>query len=113
MKATIFKPAKNAMQSGRIGTRTWRLEFDQTAARGQDPLTGWTSSADTRQQLSLRFETREAAIAYCEKNDIEFLLKEPKTTKFRVKVYSDNFSSYTVRGPGTEPLPKPEQAKPE
>ena len=61
MKAIIYRPAKTAMQSGRARTRDWLLEFDDEAARRVEPLMGWTSSADTKQQLQLSFESEAAA----------------------------------------------------
>ncbi|HEY1837060.1 MAG: ETC complex I subunit [Rhizomicrobium sp.] len=91
MRARIYKPAKNAMQSGRAGTKLWRLEFEPESARAPDPLMGWTSSHDMRQQVELEFDTREEAIAYAQKNGIPFQLFEPHAPKPRPKSYADNF----------------------
>ena len=89
MPARIYKPAKTAMQSGLARTEAWVLEHEPAAAREIDPLTGWTSSCDTRQQLRLTFETKEAAIAYAERNGIAYTL----TSRSRKpsKAYADNF----------------------
>ena len=65
MTARIFKPAKTAMQSGFANTKDWVLEFEPEEARTVEPLMGWTSSTDMKQQLTLRFRTREEAVAYC------------------------------------------------
>jgi hypothetical protein len=43
MTARIFKPAKNAMQSGRAQTRQWQLDYEPEQARAVEPLMGWTS----------------------------------------------------------------------
>jgi hypothetical protein len=102
--ATIFQPAKGVMQSGLGKGKTWRLEFDPSAARGIEPLMGWTSATDMRQEVGLNFPTREAAIAYCERNEIDYRVREPKRRKVWVRTYADNFGSSTVRGPGTEPI---------
>ncbi len=102
MKAVIYRPAKTAMQSGRAKT-TWRLEFDPTAARVVEPLMGWTASADTRQQLRINFESEADAIAYCERHAIAYQVREPRERRVRPKVYADNFSYASVRGPGTAP----------
>jgi NADH dehydrogenase ubiquinone Fe-S protein 4 len=91
MRARIYKPAKNAMQSGRARTKQWVLEFEPESARAPDPLMGWTSSSDMRQQIELEFETREEAIAYAQKNAIAFQLFEPHSPKPRPKSYADNF----------------------
>jgi len=58
MTARIFKPAKNAMQSGRAKTREWQLDYEPEQPRAIEPLMGWTSSGDMKQQLTLRFDSR-------------------------------------------------------
>jgi hypothetical protein len=55
MTARIFKPAKNAMQSGKGKTREWQLDYEPEQPRAVEPLMGWTSSADMKQQITLRF----------------------------------------------------------
>ncbi len=90
MRARIYKPAKNAMQSGRARTKLWVLEFEPESARAPDPLMGWTSSHDMRQQVELEFDTQEEAVAYAEKNGIPFQLFEPHWPKPRPKSYADN-----------------------
>ena len=91
MSARIYKPAKGATQSGLARTRRWLLEFDQTTAREIEPLMGWTSSGDMRQQLRLRFATREEAIAYAEREGIAYRVEEPNEVARRTMSYSDNF----------------------
>ena len=36
MTARIFKPAKNAMQSGRAVTREWRLDYEPEQPRDKE-----------------------------------------------------------------------------
>jgi hypothetical protein len=103
-KAVIYQPAKSAMQSGRANTKKWTLEFDNISARRVEPLMGWTSSDDTKQQVRLRFDDVEKAVAYCEKHGIDYSIKQPQKRTFRVKTYSYNFGPTTVRGPGTDPI---------
>jgi len=91
MAARIFKPAKNAMQSGLGRTKSWVLEFDQNAPREIEPLMGWTSSTDMRQQLRLRFPTKEEAVAYAEREGIAYRVEEPQARVRRSISYSDNF----------------------
>jgi len=91
MLAQIYIPAKNAMQSGKAGTKKWVLEYDAEAARSIDPLMGWTGSGDMKQQLKLRFATKEDAIAYAERNHIPYQVNAPKTPKPIAKAYADNF----------------------
>ncbi len=91
MTARIYKPAKTAMQSGQARTKTWVLEHEQAVPRKIDPLMGWTSSADTRTQVRLSFDTKEEAIAYAERNGIPYRLEEPKPRGLIRKSYADNF----------------------
>ncbi len=91
MAARIFSPAKTAMQSGKGKTGHWVLEFDSEAPRRIDPLMGYTSSGDVKQQIRLSFSSREDAIAYAEKHGIEYRVEEPHESKRRTISYSDNF----------------------
>ena len=61
MEARIFKPAKNAMQSGRGRQSKWLLEYEPASARSVEPLMGWTSTADTASQVRVSFDSREEA----------------------------------------------------
>jgi hypothetical protein len=92
MTARIFKPAKNAMQSGAAKTREWQLDYEPEQAQIIEPLMGWTSSGDMKQQLTLRFETREDAIAYCEREGIAYQVIEPRAKTVRQAAYADNFA---------------------
>src|SRR5262245_25130925 len=81
MPARIYKPAKNAMQQGNATAREWVLEFVPEKPRTIEPLMGWTSSADTRQQVRLTYPTKEEAIAYATRQGIPFRLEEPRETE--------------------------------
>ena len=100
MVARIYKPAKTAMQSGTAKTKDWVLDYEPEEPRAIEPLMGWTSSGDMRQQLRLRFETKEEAVAYCERHGIAYQLAEPKPVVRRTMSYSDNFA-YNRRTPWT------------
>ncbi len=91
MRARIYKPAKNAMQSGKARTKQWVLEYEPERAREIDPLMGWTSSSDMRQQVQLEFETREEAVAYAAKHEIPYDIFEPHRPVPKAKSYADNF----------------------
>jgi hypothetical protein len=91
MVARIYRPARNAMQSGHARSQHWLLEFEPEAARGIEPLMGWTSSGDTRQQLRLTFDTREQAVAYAERNGLPYRVFEPSPPRPPRKSYADNF----------------------
>jgi len=89
-KAKIYKPTKTAMQSATGNTKNWLLEFD-TLDTGINPLMGWESSKDTMSEVKLEFSTREQAINYAKKNDIDYYVIEPQKRKIIKKSYSDNF----------------------
>ena len=91
MVARIYKPAKTAMQSGPARTKDWVLEHEIEAPREIDPLMGWTSSRDMKQQLRLSFESKDEAVAYAERNGIPYRLAEPQPRAAVRKSYSDNF----------------------
>ncbi|MDJ1157038.1 ETC complex I subunit [Chelatococcus sp. SYSU_G07232] len=91
MTARIYKPAKTAMQSGTAKTKRWLLEFEPERPREVEPLMGWTSSSDMRQQVKLWFDTKEEAVAYATRNGIPYRVEEPKEPARRPMSYSDNF----------------------
>jgi hypothetical protein len=93
MLARIYRPAKNAMQSGKAKTKDWVLEFEPASARKSDPLMGWTQSGDMNGQIRLTFDTRDEAVAYAQRHEIAFQLFEPKTPKRIIKAYADNFAA--------------------
>ena len=89
-KAFIYRPAKTSMQSGRGKTKNWLLKFEDTKS-GINPLMGWESSTNTLSELNLEFSSKEEAIKYAKKNNINYELIEPKSRKIIKKSYSDNF----------------------
>jgi hypothetical protein len=94
MKARIYKPAKNAMQSGKAAIKLWTLDYEPEKPKAIEPLMGWTASADMRQQVVLRFSTLEEAVAYAERHAIPYEI-EPEMQKREVQPisYSDNFKA--------------------
>ena len=80
------------MQSGTAKTRDRELDFEPEQARAIEPLMGWTSSSDMKQQLSMRFETRDEAIAYCEREGIPYQVIESVERVRRIAAYADNFA---------------------
>ena len=92
MQARIYQPAKPAVSSGRFKTRFWMVEFEPRSPLRVDRLIGWAGSDDTDRQLSLRFDTKEEAIAYCERRGIDYVVTEPHKRVVRPKAYADNFT---------------------
>ena len=89
-KAKIYKPAKTAMQSGKRNTKNWILEFE-TSSTGINPLMGWETSNDTMSEIKLEFTSKEEALNYATKNNIDFNLIETEGPKIIKKSYTDNF----------------------
>lgn len=92
MTARIYKPTRTAMQSGQAKTKEWLLVYEPEVPRRIEPLMGWTSSSDMKQQLRLRFATQEEAVAYAERHGIRYRVYEPKEPARRKIAYADNFS---------------------
>lgn len=86
----IYKPCKNAMQSGKENTKQWRIDFD-TQDRWENQLMGWISSADPVQSHRLVFETKEQAVDFAKRQGYHYWIEEPKSKDFYPKSYSDNF----------------------
>ncbi len=92
MAARIYKPARTAMQSGMANTKDWALDFEPAEPRRVEPLMGWTSSADMRQQVRLRFASKDEAIAYCERRGIAYQVTDDNPSRRRTISYADNFA---------------------
>ena len=91
MEVKIYQPAKTAMQSGRANMKRWVIEYQPEEAKQADTLMGWIGSGDMRGQVKIRFDTREEAIAYAERNQLTYQVKDPKVRKIKPKSYADNF----------------------
>lgn len=89
--ARIYRPSKPATQSGRAPTKEWLLTYEEVTPRVPDPLMGWASAADTLNEVKLRFDTLDEAVAFAKKNGMDYSVIEPHEPKFRPKSYSDNF----------------------
>ena len=90
-RVRIFRPAKTAMQSGTAKTQCWVLEYEPATPREPDPLMGWASAGDTLNEVRLKFETLEAAVAFARKRGLEYTVISPKQGAIRPKSYADNF----------------------
>lgn len=93
MTARIYRPAPNAMQSGKGKSKDWVLVHEQAAARTIEPLMGYTSATDTRQQVKLAFDSLEAAEAYAQKNGIAYSVQPAHDATPKRVSYPDNFRS--------------------
>ena len=89
--ARISELERKTTQSGRAQAGKWLLEFERQQAQRPDPLTGWNGSGDTNPQVRLVFETREAAIAYCDKHGLSYHVVPSPPVKLKIQAYADNF----------------------
>ncbi|MDC0343938.1 ETC complex I subunit [Pelagibacteraceae bacterium] len=90
-KAKIYIPSKTAMQSGRGKIKKWSLEFE-TKDGNNNTLMGWEFSDDTMGEVKLEFTSKEKAVNYAKKNNIEYVVIEPNNKEFIIKSYADNFT---------------------
>ena len=79
-KVKIFKPSKTAMQSGKRTSKKWLLEFD-TLDTQINPLMGWESSVDTMSEVKLEFSSKDEAINYAKRNNLNYYVIEPEKSK--------------------------------
>ena len=91
MSARIYQRPKNAMQSGKALVDQWVLEFDPAEAKKPDPLMGWAGSGDTRQQIELKFSSKDAAQAYAAKYGIAARVHPTPAKRLKIQAYADNF----------------------
>lgn len=91
MRARIYMRPKTATQSG-MASGEWVLDWQAPQRQVNEPLLGWYGGASTQGQVRLQFETCEQAIAYADKNAIDYQVEPPPERKpIKPKVYADNF----------------------
>ena len=89
--ARISELERKTTQSGKANAGRWLLEFERNEPLRPDPLTGWNGSGDTNPQVRMFFETKEAAIAYCEKRGFGYHILAATPVKLKLQAYADNF----------------------
>ena len=89
--ARISELERKTTQSGKANSGRWLLEFERQQAQRPDPLTGWNGSGDTNTQVRINFQTKEAAIAYCDKNALPYHVLPAAPVKLKIQTYADNF----------------------
>ena len=97
MKARIYQPAKNAMQSGRAKTAMWVLEYEPETPRVPEPLMDSTSAGDTLGQVTLKFETCAAAEAFARKEGLAYSVSAPHERVVVPRNYVDNYKYRPAR----------------
>jgi hypothetical protein len=89
--ARISELDRRTTQSGKANAGNWLLEFERQEPLRPDPLTGWNGSGDTNPQIRITFQTREAAIAYCEKHGLAYHVVPAQPVRLKLQAYADNF----------------------
>ena len=89
--ARISELDRRTTQSGKANAGRWLLEFEREEPLRADPLTGWAGSADTRPQVRLTFDSKEAAIAYAKLHGLDHHLVPAGPVKLNIQAYADNF----------------------
>lgn len=95
MKAYVYLIQKTAMQSGAAHTHMWAISFDpQHPQTLSDPVMGWSSTDQTQSQVQLTFSSKDEALAYCARHNIEAecVPQTLKATSCDPKSYADNFT---------------------
>lgn len=70
--ARIFQPGRSVMTSARVKPQPWRLVFERRTPPFIEPLMGYTGGDDTLTQVALDFPTLEAAIAFAERQSLDY-----------------------------------------
>lgn len=86
------------MQSGRAKTKSWVLELDRAEYIGPENLMGWTQSGDTNNQISLKFDSLDKAVAYADEKGLEYVINPETVRKTRPRNYGDNFKYIPPQG---------------
>lgn len=89
--ARISEVERKTTQSGKANAGRWLLEFERQEPLRPDPLTGWNGSGDTNPQVRMTFDSKEAAIAYCDRHTLAYHLVPAATVRMKIQAYADNF----------------------
>jgi hypothetical protein len=89
--ARITELDRKTTQSGKANVGRWLLEFEREQPLRPDPLTGWAGSGDTRPQVRITFNSKDAAIAYCQRRGLHYHVVEAPPVKLKLQAYADNF----------------------
>jgi hypothetical protein len=89
--ARLYQRPKSAMQSGKARMGEWLLEWERDEPQRPDPLTGWAGSGATETQVQLRFASKESALAYAAKHELDVEIMTLGPRRLKLQAYSDNF----------------------
>ena len=89
--ARISELERKTTQSGKANAGRWLLEFERAEPLRPDPLTGWNGSGDTKPQVRLTFDSKDAAIAYAGRHGLSYHLIPAQPVRLKLQAYADNF----------------------
>jgi hypothetical protein len=69
----------------------WVVEFSTDRPRRADPLTGWAGGSETQSQVTLHFDERDEAVAYCREAAWDYIIQEDPPHSLKLQSYADNF----------------------
>ncbi len=98
MDVKIYRPAKNAMQSGRSGREIWLLETLDKGEASVEPLMGWTESDNTQKQVRLEFNSSDDAAAFAKANGWNYIVMPDNRRQVKPRNYGDNFKYVPAQG---------------
>ena len=87
----LHPPGPGPTSSAPRPRERWVLEFEPTRRQGPDRLIGWIGGADPLSQVRLEFPSREAALAYVRRHDLDCEAGEPRRRRSVPKSYAENF----------------------
>lgn len=94
----IYQPLKSTMQAGKGKIKEWCVTFESKDPLLPDPLMGWVSSQDMRQELNIFFPSLLKAIDYAKINGFSYSVCTPSKTETCPKNYGLNFTCSRLRG---------------
>ncbi|EDR13375.1 uncharacterized protein LACBIDRAFT_148506, partial [Laccaria bicolor S238N-H82] len=89
----VYQACRNTMQSGSGKSNRWRIDFDNLPGGGrwENPLMGYSSSADYMQGTRLTFRSKEDAVHFAEKQGWDYYVQTPTVERIPPKNYAENY----------------------
>lgn len=90
----IYQNTKAATQSGTDSINHWRIDWDvqERDHSWENPLMGWSSSADFMQATHIKFKSKEDAIHFAEKQGWPYMVAKERVFRFIPKQYASNYT---------------------
>lgn len=68
-RVRIYIPSRCTMQSGVHSATFWKISYpEEEKNHWANPLMGWTATKDPVSNLHVKFDTKEAAVAFCKQH---------------------------------------------